>query len=132
MFDVRHSAGLILVIAILGFGIMGCADDCTPEPPKSTAVESPHADLKPQSHPTYTKRSEGKYCESRFLRAHDKFLSADSPDVVSAAKARFLEDDDEVLGFVVDGQPRAYSVRMLCYHHVVNDQIGKTPIAVTY
>ena len=73
-----------------------------------------------------------RYRESRFLRAEDMFRSSDDPALVTAQEASFLDDDDEVLGFVVDGVARAYSVRALCYHHVVNDQIGKVPIAVTY
>lgn len=80
----------------------------------------------------YTIREQGRFRESRFFRAHDMFIAADSPQVVSAADAYFLQDDDEVLGFVIDGHARAYSVRMLAYHHVVNDTIGDTPIAVTY
>lgn len=81
---------------------------------------------------TYQKRDSGRFRESRFLRVHDGFISADSPKTVAADEATFLRDDDEVVGFVIDGEARAYSVRMLAYHHVVNDQIGKTPLTVTY
>ena len=73
-----------------------------------------------------------RYAEERFLRSHDQFISADRPALVAAHEVTFLEDDDEVLGFVLDGEARAYDVRALCYHHVVNDFIGTTPIAVTY
>lgn len=73
-----------------------------------------------------------RFAESRFYRHHDGFLSIDEPATLPAASATFLDDDDEVLGFVIDGLARAYDVRMLCYHHVVNDTIGGVPIAVTY
>lgn len=63
---------------------------------------------------------------------HDLFLAVDDPFFTYADKVDFLDDDDEVLGFVLDGVARAYSVRALSYHHVVNDMIGETPIAVAY
>ena len=69
---------------------------------------------------------------SKYFISHDQFLAADDPPCVGAEQAGFLMDYDEVLGFVIDGQPRAYSVRALSYHHVVNDTIGETPIAVAY
>ena len=70
--------------------------------------------------------------EKRYYRSQDKFLPADFPKLVSAEEADFLADDDEVLGFVIDGQARAYGLQATCYHHVINDLIGKQPIAVTY
>ena len=64
--------------------------------------------------------------------AHDAFLAADEPKTVPAAAARFLRDDDEVYGIVVAERARAYAITMLAYHHVVNDVMAGTPVAVTY
>jgi len=50
---------------------------------------------------------------------------------VSVAEAG-LEDEDMVLGVVVDGEARAYPVGLLAYHHVVNDAIAGEPLVVTY
>ncbi len=74
----------------------------------------------------------GAYPRSQFVIAHDAFLAADDPRTVPAAEARFLRDDDEVYGIVVAERARAYAVRMLSYHHVVNDVMAGTPVAVTY
>jgi hypothetical protein len=52
--------------------------------------------------------------------------------MVSADEATFLQEDDEVFGLVAFGQARAYPVRALCYHHVINDLIKGTPVAVMY
>ena len=73
-----------------------------------------------------------KFAESRFYRDEDKFLPADEPRMVSASEATFLSDDDEVLGFLIDGKARAYGLQAVCYHHVINDKIGDQPLAVTY
>ncbi len=55
------------------------------------------------------------------------------PKFVSAVEARrFLRDKDEVLGVVENGIAKAYPLKILNYHEVVNDLIGARPIAVTY
>jgi hypothetical protein len=37
-----------------------------------------------------------------------------------------------VLGVVIDGQARAFSLNLLNHHEVVNDQIGQTPYAAVW
>jgi hypothetical protein len=55
------------------------------------------------------------------------------PEFVSAASARkFLRDRDEVLGVVWNGLAKAYPLKILNHHEVVNDRLGEKPIAVTY
>lgn len=59
------------------------------------------------------------------------------PAVESAGEPAFSENawidgDEKVLGVVVDGDARAYPLRMLSQHEVVNDEVGGTPLAVTY
>ncbi|MDP6442408.1 MAG: DUF3179 domain-containing protein, partial [Pirellulaceae bacterium] len=53
------------------------------------------------------------------------------PSFVAAAETR-LPDDDRVIGVVEGDQAKAYPLRILTHHEVVNDRIGETPIAVTY
>lgn len=67
-----------------------------------------------------------------FVVARDAFVAADDPRCVPASQARFLRDDDEVFGVVVAERARAYAIGMLAYHHVVNDVMAGTPVAVTY
>ena len=74
----------------------------------------------------------GPYPRAEFVIAHDAFLAADEPKTVPAREARFLRDDDEVYGIVVAERARAYAVGMLSYHHVINDVMAGTPVAVTY
>ncbi|MEO1203631.1 MAG: DUF3179 domain-containing protein, partial [Pseudomonadota bacterium] len=54
------------------------------------------------------------------------------PDMVAADDAGFLSADDRVLGLVLDGRARAYPVRILNYHEIVNDIVAGRPVAVTY
>jgi len=53
------------------------------------------------------------------------------PRFVPAAEAE-ISDDAWVLGVVVDGQARAYSLNLLNRHEVVNDQIGEQKFAAVW
>ncbi len=56
----------------------------------------------------------------------------DQPHFVKAVKADFLSDDDPILGVVINGEARAYPVRIMDYHEIVNDYFGDQAVAVTY
>jgi hypothetical protein len=59
------------------------------------------------------------------------FHRIESPEIVRASDAK-LEADDMVLAIRAGDESRAYSVRMLAYHHIVNDRIGDLPVVSTY
>src|SRR5690348_16422434 len=44
----------------------------------------------------------------------------------------FLVPSDRIIGVVIDGEARAYPTRVLDLHEVVNDMVGKRPIAVSW
>jgi hypothetical protein len=62
----------------------------------------------------------------------DGIHSVDRPAFASLPEATWLDADTEVLGLTVGGESRAYPVRMLEYHQIVNDVVGGEPVAVTY
>ena len=64
--------------------------------------------------------------------ARDGIPSVDRPRFVSAAKARFLKPDDRVLGLEYDGVVRAYPIKILNYHEIVNDRIKQQAIVISY
>ena len=47
-------------------------------------------------------------------------------------RGKYLVPADKVIGVVVDGVARAYPLRVLVWHEVVNDTVAGVPIAVTY
>ncbi|MBI5718804.1 MAG: DUF3179 domain-containing protein [Burkholderiales bacterium] len=61
----------------------------------------------------------------------DGIPAIDRPRFVGAALAR-LTDDDRVLGIALGGIARAYPVRILNWHEVLNDRFGTRAIVVTY
>jgi len=57
--------------------------------------------------------------------------SIDHPVFVSAEEAS-ISDDAWVLGVVIDGESRAYSLRLLNSHEIVNDVISEQPVAAVW
>ena len=39
---------------------------------------------------------------------------------------------ERLLGVVIDGEARAYPLKMLSRHEIVNDEVAGVPIAVTW
>ncbi len=55
-----------------------------------------------------------------------------NPNYVSAQKITFLRKDDRVIGTVINGEARAYPLRIMSWHELVNDRIGDLPILVSW
>ena len=55
-----------------------------------------------------------------------------NPNYVSAPKASFLGKNDRVIGVVINGEARAYPLRIMSWHELVNDRIGDLPILVSW
>lgn len=55
-----------------------------------------------------------------------------NPKTKAAARAEFLRPGDRVVGVSADGHSRAYPIRVLNWHEVINDKLGDVPIAVVY
>ena len=60
-----------------------------------------------------------------------RIASIDAPVFVEAAAAKVLPES-WVLGVVIDGQARAFSVTVLNSHEIVNDSIGDTNYAAVW
>jgi len=48
------------------------------------------------------------------------------------SEAGFVDDADIVIAVESNGEAAAYPVRLMAYHHVVQDVVGGTPIVATY
>ncbi len=56
----------------------------------------------------------------------------DDPRFVPVSEATGLTDTEPVIGVVVNGVARAYPLRILIWHEIVNDSVGGIPVAVTF
>lgn len=62
-----------------------------------------------------------------------KIPAIDDPRLVSASEAEFeMDRREKVIGVVINGDARAYPIKILARHEIVNDVVGGEPIAVTW
>ena len=59
------------------------------------------------------------------------FVPIDHASFATAVKSK-LEGGEKVIAIVVNGQARAYPIRGMAYHHIINDEVGNTAIVATY
>lgn len=60
------------------------------------------------------------------------FKPLDNPAYAKAGEAALVADTEMVLAVEKNGEAVAYPVRLMAYHHVVEDVVGGTPIVATY
>ena len=60
-----------------------------------------------------------------------RIAAISKPTFVPAAEAS-ISGNAPILGVVIDGQARAFSLNLLNHHEVVNDQIGDTAYAAVW
>lgn len=56
----------------------------------------------------------------------------DQPKFEKAGDIDFLKEDDRVLGIEINGVAKAYPIRILNWHEIVNDSIGNHYFVITY
>ncbi len=62
----------------------------------------------------------------------DGIPSLDNPKLIPAADAEFMRDDDLVFGVSINGDTRAYPLRIMGWHEMFNEVIGDVPVALAY
>jgi len=54
------------------------------------------------------------------------------PAMIAAASATFLTPNEPVFGIAIAGDARAYPLRIVDWHEMVNDVVGGTPVSLAY
>ncbi len=62
----------------------------------------------------------------------DGIPSLDNPELIAAADAGYMIDDDLVFGVEINGDARAYPLRIMGWHEMFNEVIGGVPVALAY
>jgi len=62
----------------------------------------------------------------------DGIPSIDNPVFANVQGSHFMSDSDTVIGVEINGEAKAYPSFILVWHEIVNDNVGGTPVAVTY
>ena len=67
------------------------------------------------------------------LLPFDAIPAISNPTLITADEAdSVLDPDEQVMGISINGEQRAYSVRQLSRHEIVNDTVGGVPLAATW
>jgi hypothetical protein len=62
----------------------------------------------------------------------DGIPALDNPSFLSAQQAHFLNEEDYLLGMNRNGIAKAYPIRILNWHEIVNDRFAQEPVVVSY
>ncbi len=63
---------------------------------------------------------------------YDGIPPLESPSMIAADDADYLLDDDLVFGVNINGDIRAYPLRIMGWHEMLNDTIGDVPVSLAY
>ena len=105
---------------VLGASLVAQAADV----PRSWSYEWPKTDFAKHSVPLDQIISGGP--------PKDGIPAIDDPTIVPIAEAVDIADTEPVVGLVLNGAARAYPLRILTWHEIVNDELGGVPVTVTY
>jgi hypothetical protein len=62
----------------------------------------------------------------------DGIPDLNNPEMVTAVEAGYLSNDDRVFGVTINGESRAYPLRIVNAHEMVNDVVGGEPISLMW
>ena len=62
----------------------------------------------------------------------DGIPSLDNPELIGAGDAEYMRPDDLVFGVSINGDVRAYPLRIMGWHEMFNEVIGGVPVALAY
>ncbi len=62
----------------------------------------------------------------------DGIPALDDPKMLRAAEAAYLEPWEPIFGIAINGDARAYPLRILDWHEMANDVVGGVPVSLAY
>jgi len=112
------------IIAALACAMALCAPALAAEAPASWRQEWPRTDFTRTAVDFASILSGGP--------PRDGIPAIDNPTFTPLASAHGVADSEPVIGLVVHGEARAYPLRILIRHEIVNDTVGGVPLVVTF
>jgi len=74
----------------------------------------------------------GAFAALSQVNVYELMFHPDAHPLFAAAQQTKVDPDDKVLAVKLGGSARAYPIRTMGYHHIINDVVGHVPIVVTY
>jgi len=66
------------------------------------------------------------------VNIYELMFHPDTHPLFASVRQTKLDPDDMVMAVKLGGMARAYPIRSMGYHHVINDVVGNEPIVATY
>ena len=80
----------------------------------------------------------GRYDEPGFLTSHlvpgaakDGIPALTNPTFVAPNEVNYVQEDDVVMGIVINGEPRAYPHNIGWWNEIINDRVGDQSVVVS-
>ena len=112
------------LLAIIAFAVLLAAAPPLSAAPGGWTYEWPKTDFKTASVDLKEIRSGGP--------PRDGIPPIDKPVFEPAATYQDLEPTEPVIGLTIGDNMRAYPLRILMWHEIVNDTVGGVPVSVTF
>jgi hypothetical protein len=74
----------------------------------------------------------GAFAALSQVNVYELMFHPDTHPIFAAARQTKVDGDDKVLAVKLGGSARAYPIRTIAYHHIINDVVGQVPIVATY
>jgi hypothetical protein len=135
-------AAVALGLVVAACRLPGTASTAAPTPPASGAATAPPGPTPDLSRARFSTRS----WKTDFAKAsvpfdeitsggppRDGIPPLDRPTFETVAQAdAWLKPPEPVIGLELAGEARAYPLQILTWHEIVNDEVGGTPVSVTF
>jgi len=111
------------LIAVLGLGVLATSALANPN---RWAPEWPNTDFETTSITNWSEIMSGG-------PPKDGIPALSDPSFIAVADEIRIEPREAVISVEIEGEtPRAYPIRYLTWHEIVNDEVGGVPVAVTF
>ena len=117
--------------------LAACGGETPPQPSDNSGAPLPYGDTQGLARRFHT--VEGG---SEFRTTDGKLITVRPRDTIPAIlepvfaplkeASKWMEPDELVLGIEIDGDARAYPIKILSWHEVVNDVVAGRPVAATW
>ena len=125
-------AGRVLVIAVIGIVVLFLFVPGVQQLGRRLLTTSEQITI-PEAGGERPSQEAGRPMQLVTLLGFDAIPAILEPTFVTAPEAElWMDPDEQVLGLSINGEHRAYSIRMLSRHEIVNDVVGGAPVAVTW
>lgn len=136
----RALSFLLIIMVILSVFVGGISDVFAQDlkQPTQQPTQQPNCKEGAEFHRAFWPNTDFSNCTASLLEIRsggpgkDGIPAIDAPTFIPAGDEDSLAANEPVISIAINGEARAWPLRILTWHEIVNDNLGGVPIAVTY